>query len=635
YTLTGTGQFYKATSGFEGRSSYYRPRIYFYKEVNGELVSAGLYSNGYIYLEEDITYYVDVVSDDYENLFWLKLNCAPKVPRDFCDEAETIDLPQGLLFYSRSLSYGRVDNRASCSSANYADTWFRIDGDNRYFDIKLTEDSYYSFRYSMYKGSCDSLVCIASRQSAYSLTKVYFEEGEEYYIQVYSTSHTWPDPSNFKLSFRELPTAPNDLCTGATMLEDGIEITDSLDHAAPNDPTCSERSSNLGLWYQLEGDGKYYTFDISLKYNSNTYIYQPSRSNITLFEGGCDELTCIDNQSMISNRELTFFAEKGKSYFLNYHHLVHYNITINVSSSERIDNDNINDAILVTCDSSYTGYTHSNTYQSYDNTCDNISNEEDIWFKIIGNDEYVDFNSSSVEGIYIFEGATLSCFKKGGTDDILLETGKEYYVRYITNNNLEQYNLTVKCYPVVTNSNCSTAIELSCGDEHIVNTLYAETVGARNRICNDYLNPNVRAVWYKITGDDTWKKLSTEDASFKLYGGSCNEFICLDNTNIFFAEAGKDYYFRVYRTYGYSGTIKLSMSCGETPANNFCEQAEIVSCGDTIQASLDFADGCENMENCNTIYSSINRKKNVWYSITGTGEMIDLAITENSSSHAR
>ncbi|MEM8525354.1 MAG: 3-coathanger stack domain-containing protein [Bacteroidota bacterium] len=629
YTLTGTGEFYKVNAGFENRSSYYRPWVYFYKEEDGNLVSASSVVNNYIYLEEDVVYYVDVISDDVEDPFWVKLNCAPKVPRDLCDDAETIT-PQGLTIYSRGLSYGRKDSRATCSSSNYADTWFRVEGNNKYYNIELTDNSYYGFRYSLYEGNCDSLVCLAARVSSYTHTRAYLEEGKQYYVQVYSSRSTWPEISGFELSFLELPIAPNDLCAGATTLEDGSEITDSLDHAAINDPTCGEDSSLPGLWYQLEGDGKYYTLDILLErmYYSS---YSASRHNITLFEGNCDEFTCIDNQSLLSNSKLTFFAEEGKSYFLNYHNSVQYHINMKVSSSELVDNDDIIDAIPIACETAYSGQIHTATFSNMREPCVD-ENIEDIWFETVGNGEYVHFSNNNVEGIYTLSDDLVQCHGTMSEEGVFLEENQVYYIRYLIGNDgnyIKTYDFTMNCYPTITNSACLTASEIECGKDYVINTLYADAA-SEQAPCTSSNSGDAGVVWYKIVGDNSWKKIDGENLVYQIYEGHCGELSCI-NAKTFFVEEGKDYYIRMYTNSRSNNVIKFSIECSETLENDFCTNAATINCGDTVRAKLDFATDCENSEDCDYTRASRSGNKRLWYSIVGKGEFVNLELVADNS----
>lgn len=618
YKIIGTGEFYQYRAEYTDNWHSYTVNTALYKKEGNDFVSAGRFSNGYIYLEQDSIYYINVAGDR-ENDFKLMLNCKPNVEHDLCTEAKLI-IPKDTI--KGNIRYARIDEQATCSTYSYGDFWYRLEGNNALYNIKLRPYDT-DYRFNFYKGNCEELNCITTDTRPVSyLGKTFLQEGETYYLQVYSRLSTWDEDVTFDLIFDSLQVAENDICINARKLECGSHVSDSLDHALLNEPRCNGEDYDPGIWYEFEGNDSYYVLDVT-GINSSGGHYSPSYGNFALYEGNCEELLCLDNYFYQNREQLAFFAESGKTYFLVYRDNKSYSVEISVDCQTYLDNDDFLNAATIECDRQYRGFAHNNTYEFLTRCSNNYA--KDAWFKTIGKGEYVYYTNSRIEGIYTLENNGMLCYGDGNEDRVFLEEGTTYYFRYIfaTTAYTQLYDFSISCSPLLVNDNCKDALELNCGDSLTVNTVFSQ--GDRfDPECTTY-GLDRRVIWYEIKGDGLWRDLTVSGGSFQLFRGDCSGLTCLDNARMFYTEPAVSYYLRIYgSSYRANyGLVTIMMECGEAPQNDLCENAQIISCGDTIQTSFDFVDFCDKSDNC----EEEEEEKKIWYQLNGEGNWIHLTVS--------
>lgn len=615
YKITGTGKFYQFTADYTDNWHSYRTYTGLYKKSGNHLINAGRFSNGYIYLEQDSCYYINVAGDR-ENSFKLMLNCKPNVPHDVCSEAKLV-VPQDTI--RGNIEYARINVTADCGTYSYGDFWYRLEGDDGLYTINLTPKTS-DYKFSLYKGNCEALTCISVGAGATTyLSGRLLNEGETYYLRVYSRLSTWDATEDFEIVFNPLPRAANDVCTTATKLGCGSEIRDSLRHALINEPSCNGDVINPGIWYEFEGNDSYYVLDVEGR-NSADETFFPSYHNFALYEGSCGELLCLDRYFYYYRGQLAFFAEAGKNYFLVYRNSSSYAIDINVNCQIYLDSDDFSNATIVECDRQYVGFTHDDTYKPIARCGSNYS--KDIWFKTTGKGEYVYYSNNRIEGIYTLENGGLTCYGDGKEDRVFLEEGITYYFRYVFSNTAytQLYDFSISCSPLLTNDNCNTALELNCGDSLSINTVFSQG-DTFDPECS-YFNEGRRVLWYKIKGDGSWRDLSIYGGRFQLYKGDCQELICLDDPRMFYTEPSTDYYVRIYGSSYQAdfGSVTITMDCSEAPVNDLCQNAEIITCGDSIQTSFDFVGFCDESDRC----EEDEKERKIWYQLKGTDNWIHL-----------
>ncbi|MEM9885155.1 MAG: T9SS type A sorting domain-containing protein [Bacteroidota bacterium] len=617
YTFEGTGDFHVVNAAFTGEGSGGRPQLSYFKKENDQLIDADIYSNGYLYFEAGVTYYINAVSNYRANPFWLKLDCFPKPFNDLCSTA-TIITPTDTV--AGSFEYASATEDLSCNLHNNGDVWYQIRGDGKFYNIGLVTDRRSYYGASFYKGDCQNLECVGT-------SRIQLEADEHYYLKIYSDNYRWTENDTFKIYFEELFIAENDICNTATPLSCGSMITDSLDHAIANDINCEGASGSRGIWYRLEGTGDYYSIAINVYRKSDGYS-SSGRHYFTLFEGDCGDLNCIEDRSNYQEDNLTFFAEIGKTYYLVYHHTESYFINLNVQCIDYLDNDSYTNAFPIECNIQYTGYVHDQTYETFDK-CYSNNIKNDIWFKMEGNGQYVTCHSQNVRSVYKLDEDGPYCYRASINSKVFLEEGITYYFRCVPSDLEEDYlksfDFELVCGEPLPNSNCMGAIELNCGDSLQISTIYADRELEAPECETATYYSNLYVTWYKITGDDSWREIYVVGGTFKLYEGSCNELSCRTATTRFFVEAGVDYYIRVYNDYNSDTEMNIFVRCVALPDNDLCDQAQNIACGDTLNFDFNYVNACSEAGDC----VGGNSRKKVWYNVTGNDEYIRLSLSSS------
>lgn len=644
YKVVGGGEFYVVSAKYRHQNR--SPAASFYT-----LDAAGLptfytsTNNTGVFLEKDVTYYVSVhnyytpeVINFYQpDTFDISLRCIPVLPNDICSTATAFELQDTL---TGSIAYSLLNPADACTRATQSDGWYRFTGDGSLQDLIFKRAN--SFQYfSLAKGSCEALECVYPLEQKlagnnYS-SRFFLEDGVEYFLKVYSTSSSanWQELP-FTFYFDQQEAAENDVCTTASVLQCGAIVQDSLDLATPYDPLCEgELSADRGIWYHIAGDGKYYELNFPQfpEYDLHSSV------DLTLFRGDCGQLSCINENLKNYSRKFVFLAESGQDYYLLVKKLKE--VSFSVSCIDVVDNDLYENAIEVSCGGSYTGYDFDPSYTEVELCQAGTTELHDLWFRVEGQDElfYYHPNSSMrarLSRVYTLKHGELQCF--GNFDAqrrIFLPAGQVYYLRlqiplYFLYNNSYDYDLSFSCYPKAANDDCISAFELYCGESFFVDNTHA-TNDTEDVPCGGVL-PATRPVWFRIEGDDNWKDIEIQKPDGTVpylqvwtYRGSCDELVCLKREEIFFAEAGTIYYVNVS---GAIGPMTVSMTCPDPVENDFCYDARLINCGDTIQASLDYARLCDYEGECPFDYP----RKKIWYEVLGQGELINLQLSSYFSS---
>lgn len=181
--------------------------------------------------------------------------------------------------------------------------------------------------------------------------------------------------------------------------------------------------------------------------------------------------------------------------------------------------------------------------------------------------------------------------------------------------------------PIATNDVACTATTLTCGD-----AITQSLIGATESMEDTCYGSGTADVWFSFTSDGsqivTVAETSTLDVVVQLFvGDDCGNLVeagaCSDYTENFTVTEAGTYYFRVrpYYSSDNAGTITVGLTCTTPPANDNCEDAIALECGDepitisSIGSTAVAPSGCTLGEN------------GLWFSFEGTGG----DITINSS----
>ncbi len=640
YKIVGSDNFYTFPAYCTGSTSKSLSRqLYTLSENELEV-----YDNKFAfpYLEKDSTYYLNVVSWNALDSFIITAECQPVVENDICTTAKLISISDTI---RANTFFTLIDETPNCGFANENinsfDTWFHLKGDGKLYNFTFKRPRNQQ-QFAIFKGACDSLICIDySYNNIDSVTNsIFLEDQTDYYIIVFNI-YGW-ESRNFEFYFKELSIASNDLCPNARLLSCGDIVIDSLNFAVANDTFCEVSSINSytrskGVWYQLEGANNYIEIYFP---DSNTIPmeYVPS-----FFEGNCTQLSCMNDQLRIYRKKYVFWGEAGKNYYMVFQGQQKFKFE--VLCFDRETNDLVDNAIPLNCGEQITGYGFFANEESTD-YCSYPIYTKDLWWKIEGNDQflyvddlaaYYDNVAGRFSSVHVYRNGNLECLENF-QNRIFLIAGTTYYLRYgLSNTSAGHYdfNLKFSCSTPPVSDECIGALVLNCGDtlttndQHTRNdTIYHTDAGTTTIIPG--------GTWVKITGDNTFKELSARNIDGSSFNGNFQYFKGDDcgtlsivpelvgsyDYSVFYAVEGVNYYAVIS---GNNNFFKLTSNCVEQAVNDYCHAATPISCGDTMNASLNYAYNCDYGDggNCHS-------EKRLWYTIEGTGDIVELDFKSSS-----
>ncbi|CAB9513561.1 Leucine-rich repeat receptor-like protein kinase [Seminavis robusta] len=202
-----------------------------------------------------------------------------------------------------------------CSTPGAAGTWYTVQGSGTLIKATVQDSSDGNTTdISIFTGGCHFLTCLESEASRGRSTKsVWWESSRDqlYYIFVHSPiGLTGP----FELTLEHIEAPSNNECTAdLPALVPSDTFVEGSTEGASSDPArgnCHQMSNGPGVWYRIVGTGS----AMSLVTNNTQGIVL-----ISVFSGGCDELSCLNGiSSFMPNRgPYSWVTEAGASYFLH------------------------------------------------------------------------------------------------------------------------------------------------------------------------------------------------------------------------------------------------------------------------------------------------------------------------------
>lgn len=195
--------------------------------------------------------------------------------------------------------------------------------------------------------------------------------------------------------------------------------------------------------------------------------------------------------------------------------------------------------------------------------------------------------------------------------------------------------------PVPENDLCAGALPIQCGDTVVGSTLDATNLDTPG-LCGVF--PEAPGVWYSFVagGEEVSLSLCNSDYDTKVnvYKGNCDSLECVvgndDDCGFqskvdFPTDSGATYFVYVNGWSSSVGNYELIMSChipGPPPANNLCQDAVEVACGQSIAGTTRDAtsDGAP-LDECGTIPGA----PGVWYTIVGNGQIITASTCDQAN----
>lgn len=593
----------------------------------------------YFLLQSGVTYFVRVSGSPAES-FTLKAKCRGPAENDGCSSA----IPIMISDTTRGINgFGAVNTIDPCpvfpQEDIQSDIWYQVRGDGRLYEFNF-ERGTNGANYAIYTGSCESLECLLSVPFYDYREKItanlFLEDNRDYFIKIFNTSSNSHD-QHFTFYFKELVLSLNDQPCQATLLGCGDLIQDSTTNALNNDRQCDGSLGALaGIWYKIEGNNKFYEL-ISAYDPGADLVYS---LNPILFSGTCDQLKCEADKLYRYQNKFVFYGRKGMTYYLQFNDVFPVRLTFNCVDD--LGNDLILKAKRIVPEVTYQGYAFNAKREDYALCGGRSDAQKDIWFRTIGNDQFLFVNegvdflpvNSYLGQVYTKQSIFYQCMGSFEGNRFFLRKGVEYYIRLIigepalVSGYSSDFQVTFTFHSKIEFDDCSTAYNLSCEEQLLVNTNYA-TDDVQN-ICGEGGIGN-RNIWFTVEGDNSFKELeiTRPDGNYTgtqvfVFSGECHTLECLGTGNFVYAESGKNYFFNVVSG-GFSDEILVRLLCSQPAVNDLCDQATAISCGETRQGTFnnvlpcDYADPCE----------QFTQYKRVWFRFTGNGDLAKLTLNTN------
>lgn len=282
-----------------------------------------------------------------------------------------------------------------------------------------------------------------------------------------------------------------------------------------------------------------------------------------------------------------------------------------------------------------------------------VGNQTYYWYHFAGNDSTVQILSYGLENVLEGNCANATCVENlsyassSVTSPFTFhaEAGKDYYVvlKHFTNG----FSLTCSApYPdPPANDHCSTATVIHCGD-----SLDGTLVNANSLSSYPFCFGSTHqfpVVFYKTTGTgDAFTVRATgawHGLQLSVLDGCSGSPTCVTGNQQSgnFAQttwnttAGVDYWIAIKPSiYNETGDFTIELSCGPAAPvldNDSCVNAIPIACGDLIHGSNEPATQ-QGDQTCETNYYL---SRVVWYSFTGTGDMVEIGTPEGQISNWR
>jgi len=441
------------------------------------------------------------------------------------------------------------------------------------------------------------------------------------------------------------PLAPtNDNCATATPITSLPYSYLQSDGASASDDgfvlACTN-GMNDGVWYTVVGDGT----DIKITITPDDFDYDPE---LGVFTGDCENLVCkgrADDGYPGDSETYTISASViGTTYYIN---VGYYsdgddepegNFTIDVESFVSAPNDSCAGAIAIPS----TTYSHvqsdgetSTNNDGFITVCPSNGMNDGLWYTVVGDGTFISItvtpeNDEFDPKIGVFSGSNCDELECVGTADIgyggdsetyLIENsvvGTTYYINvgdYSSFSDGPEGNFTIDLTSIIppdsvpdcasNPSPADEAVDIPVGD--IVFTWEAPTTGGPVESYDFY-----GGIALPLTEDDLIGNYTTTSADITISGYDTVLYWKVVPRNL----AG-----------GAEGCTEWSfttVSPPPPPANDECENAVIIACGDNLtEQTTEAATGGSNTSCVGTIGDD------VWYRFSGNGQNIILDIASD------
>ncbi|CAJ1935096.1 unnamed protein product [Cylindrotheca closterium] len=495
-----------------------------------------------------------------------------------------------------------------------------------------TESSSYPLL-RVYRGKCDSLVCIIEASRFRELDVIWPAEAGVTYQLLVSHSRFGKEIDSFSLSIQDYEVPENDTCDLAAPMSLPYSTTASTVGALPDYEVDSSSSSQSrippnGIWYSFTGNANAMVrVQIDAEADVNLRVYRGECNNsLTLVHHGYTSRGIFDEFWITEAGVKYQLLFSGRRFGVGIE-----SFSMSVQQYEVPENDACDSATIVS------SFPYSNTNastlgalpDSRDNnerfcafSYPNVANG--IWYSLTKDTSaivrvQIDAGVDDEPHLRVFSGEcdSLGCVKDGFDNNFgnvdrawFAEAGVKYQLlisERFYRVGIESFSLSIQDYEVPENDVCDSATIVSLP----YNNANASSVGALPdsddtvRSCGATSNDphTTNGIWYSFTAETSAivgalvDAGSSNDLLLRVYSGECDSLVCVGSQLkysgkaevVWFAEVGVKYQIFVS---GYSfhlgiglQSFSLSIQEYEVPENGACDLGTTISLPFTAETS--------------------------------------------------
>ncbi len=259
----------------------------------------------------------------------------PVPPNDLCADAITVTCGTTGLAGTNQGATGTGGPTTNCGTVpGSSGVWYRFVGTGDEVTVNTCAPSGLDTKLNVYRGACDSLVCVGGNDDFCSLrSQVVFvsEVGTTYYFYVTGFGAA---RGNFVLNVTCVPVPANDLCTNATTVTCGTTglAGTNIGATGTGAPTanCGTTPGNFGVWYTFAGTGD--TVTVNTFGSPNNFD-----TKLNVYSGSCGALVCVggnDDAGGTRQSQVRFVSVSGTTYYFyvtGFSSITRGNFVLNVS----------------------------------------------------------------------------------------------------------------------------------------------------------------------------------------------------------------------------------------------------------------------------------------------------------------
>ncbi len=492
----------------------------------------------------------------------------------------------------------------SCNIGMRPLLFYKVKGNSNYMEIRSDAS------FDVIQGDCSEGVCIER-----DLYHYYLEKDILYTIVFYGNSL-----DQFEASFIFHDGVEKGSLENPHELQCGEESSYSTRFVKPTKliVSCLERKWYPGIWFSFYGHQMIGELHLNSMHNEHRWSFFTEDEGVLHCMG-------IDRRNLNREYYKEVFNDSRKYYLFVYalDETAEEEFRITYDCAEPLINNMCYDAVEIDCGDSMVA-----SYYELTSSPPTSSSSENAFFKMEGKNIFFTMEDANFE---VFEGtcdAPLALNRFYG-DYYFLEYDHSYYISALSSST--DSSMQAACFDMKVSNDFASAYPISCGIATYGSTKFVQSMYIESEY---HGNQEIRAVFYSITGNDSlWQVVSDDNVKFMLFEEVDDSDSGLQSVFGFSrsydeAQLIKDrkYYVVVYSpVHDIGSDFEIILNCRGAAANNQCESAIPVICGDTIRANYDRVTSSD--PQCSTF----SRKKNLFYSIVGDDNFINVSRVEGGA----